>query len=287
MVRLLSRFKDDREGLAVTTFFLERISSPPADVQFPKPCFSARLPQDHPMGPSMSIGARIAALDWSRIESDLGERGHATTGPLLTGAECSDLVATYDSDGRFRSRVVMAKHGFGSGEYKYFSYPLPELIALLRPALYERLAPIANRWEQLLGGSDRYPARHSAFLDRCRRAGQSRPTPLLLRYGKDDYNCLHQDVYGEVFFPLQATFLLSAPGSDFTGGEFLLAEQRPRMQSRAEVVPLVRGEAVFFAGRHRPAQGKRGAYRVTLRHGVSRLRSGRRLALGVILHDAA
>ena len=238
------------------------------------------------MAPSTSIATRVAALDWDRMESDLGERGHATTGPLLTGAECSDLVATYDSEAVFRSRVVMAKHGFGSGEYKYFSYPLPELIARLRPVLYERLAPIANRWEQVLGKPDRYPARHSAFLDRCRKAGQSRPTPLLLRYEKDDYNCLHQDVYGEVFFPLQATFLLSAPGSDFTGGEFLLAEQRPRMQSRAEVVPLARGEAVVFAGRHRPAQGKRGPYRVTLRHGVSRMRSGRRLTLGIIFHDA-
>ena len=180
----------------------------------------------------------------------------------------------------------MAQHGFGRGEYKYFRYPLPEIIAHLRPALYEHLAPIANRWENLLGGSDRYPSSHSDFLDRCRDAGQSRPTPLLLRYEKDDYNCLHQDVYGEVFFPLQVTFLLSTAGRDFTGGEFLLAEQRPRMQSRAEVVPFVRGEGVVFAGRHRPAQGTRGAYRVTLRHGVSRVRSGRRFTLGVIFHDA-
>jgi hypothetical protein len=180
----------------------------------------------------------------------------------------------------------MAKHGFGRGEYKYFAYPLPAPVARLRPVLYERLAPIANRWERLLGGSDAYPPRHSGFLDRCRDAGQTRPTPLLLRYEEGDYNCLHQDVYGDIFFPLQATFLLSAPGRDFTGGEFLLAEQRPRMQSRAEVVPLVRGEGVLFAGRHRPRLGKRGAYRVTLRHGVSRVRSGRRFTLGIILHDA-
>jgi len=235
--------------------------------------------------PPPSIERRVAALDWNRIESHLGERGYATTGPLLTPAECSGLIAEYENDARFRSRVVMAKHGFGRGEYKYFAYPLPEPVAQLRPALYERLAPIANRWEKLLGGPETYPARHSAFLDRCREAGQRRPTPLLLRYGAEDYNCLHQDVYGEVFFPLQATFLLS-PGRDFTGGEFLLAEQRPRMQSRAEVVPLARGEAVLFAGRYRPVQGTRGAYRVTLRHGVSRVRSGRRLTLGVIFHDA-
>ncbi len=234
-----------------------------------------------------SVETRIAALDWNRIESDLGDRGYATTGPLLSAAECSGLAAAYEIEARFRSRIVMAKHGFGRGEYKYFKYPLPALVARLRPALYERLAPIANRWEELLGGSDRYPSRHPDFRNRCRDAGQDRPTPLLLRYQTDDYNCLHQDVYGQVFFPLQATFLLSAPGRDFSGGEFLLAEQRPRMQSRAEVVPLVRGEGVLFAGRHRPAQGTRGPYRVTLRHGVSRVRSGRRLTLGIILHDAA
>jgi len=234
-----------------------------------------------------SVETRIAALDWNRIESDLGDRGYATTGRLLSAAECSSLAAAYEIEARFRSRIVMAKHGFGRGEYKYFKYPLPELVARLRPALYQRLAPIANRWEELLGGSDRYPSRHPDFRKRCRDAGQDRPTPLLLRYQTDDYNCLHQDVYGQVFFPLQATFLLSAPGRDFSGGEFLLAEQRPRMQSRAEVVPLVRGEGVLFAGRHRPAQGTRGPYRVTLRHGVSRVRSGRRLTLGIILHDAA
>ena len=220
------------------------------------------------------------------MESDLGERGYATTGRLLTAAECSTLVSDYENDDRFRSRIVMAKHGFGRGEYKYFRYPLPELIARLRPVLYEHLAPIANQWEKLLGASNRYPSHHSDFLDRCHDAGQTRPTPLLLRYEKDDYNCLHQDVYGDMFFPLQATFLLSTPGRDFTGGEFLLSEQRPRMQSRAEVVPLVRGEGILFAGRHRPAKGTRGPYRVTLRHGVSRVRSGLRLTLGIIFHDA-
>jgi uncharacterized protein len=233
------------------------------------------------------IERRVAALGWDRIESQLGDLGYATTGPLLTAAECSMLASAYDDDARFRSRIVMARHNFGRGEYKYFAHPLPDLVAQLRPALYAHLAPVANRWEEQLGGSERYPPRHSAFLDRCRQAGQMRPTPLLLRYEADDFNCLHQDVYGEVFFPLQATFLLSAPGRDFTGGEFLLAEQRPRMQSRAEVVPLAQGEGVLFAGRHRPVQGTRGVYRVTFRHGVSRVRSGRRMTLGIILHDAA
>jgi uncharacterized protein len=233
------------------------------------------------------IEPRVAALEWDRIGSQLADLGYATTGPLLTTAECSLLASSYDDDARFRSRIVMARHNFGRGEYKYFAHPLPDLVAELRPALYEHLAPLANRWEEQLGGSERYPARHSAFLDRCRKAGQTRPTPLLLRYETDDFNCLHQDVYGEVFFPLQATFLLTAPGRDFTGGEFLLAEQRPRMQSRAEVVPLAQGEGVLFAGRHRPVQGTRGVYRVTFRHGVSRVRSGRRMTLGIILHDAA
>src|SRR6266481_6674199 len=240
----------------------------------------------HP-APDSDIAARVDAIDWTKASHDLDAQGCAVLNGLLSHDECRALAAFYPDDALFRSRVVMGRHGFGRGEYKYFAYPLPELVAQLRPALYERLAPIANRWEKLLGGPETYPPRHSAFLDRCREAGQTRPTPLLLRYQAEDYNCLHQDVYGEIFFPLQVTFLLSVPGSDFTGGEFLLAEQRPRMQSRAEVVPLVRGEAVFFAGRHRPAQGKRGAYRVTLRHGVSRVRSGQRMTLGVIFHDAA
>src|SRR6059058_2956957 len=199
----------------------------------------------------------LKTVPWTDVFAELDERGSARIESVLTADESRAIADLYDDDSRFRSHVVMAQHGFGRGEYKYFRYPLPEIIAHLRPALYEHLAPIANRWENLLGGSDRYPSSHSDFLDRCRDAGQSRPTPLLLRYEKDDYNCLHQDVYGEVFFPLQVTFLLSTAGRDFTGGEFLLAEQRPRMQSRAEVVPLVRGEGVVFAGRHRPAQGTR------------------------------
>jgi uncharacterized protein len=229
---------------------------------------------------------RIAGLDWARIQAELGERGYATTGAVLTAAECSSLAASYENDAGFRSRVVMAKHGFGRGEYKYYAYPLPEPISTLRPALYEALAPIANRWEKVLRRPEVYPSDHQQFLGRCHRAGQTRPTPLLLRYGEGDYNCLHQDLYGELSFPLQVAFLLSAPGRDFSGGEFILAEQRPRMQSRVEVVPLGQGEGVVFAVNRRPVQGTRGAYQVRMRHGVSRLRSGRRLTLGIIFHDA-
>jgi hypothetical protein len=196
------------------------------------------------------------------------------------------LAGLYDDDGRFRSHVVMARHGFGRGEYRYFRYPLPEVVASLRAALYPHLAPFANRWHEALGIEVRFPAEHSAFLDRCHAAGQVKPTPLLLRYGVDDYNCLHQDLYGEHVFPFQVAILLSQPHRDFTGGEFVLTEQRPRMQSRAEVVPLGLGDAVIFAVHHRPVQGTRGTYRVNLRHGVSRLRSGRRHTLGVIFHDA-
>jgi uncharacterized protein len=232
------------------------------------------------------LGRRIAALDWSRIAADLDERGCAATGPLLTAEECAGLMAAYDDDRHFRSRVIMARHGFGRGEYKYYAYPLPELIAALRGGLYPALAGIANRWANTLG-TPGYPATHDEYVARCHAAGQRRPTPLLLRYGPGDYNCLHQDLYGELAFPLQATVLLSQPGEDFAGGEFVLTEQRPRMQSRVEVVPLTQGEAVIFAVNHRPMQGTRGVYRVTMRHGVSRLRGGQRFTLGVIFHDAA
>src|SRR5690606_2776277 len=195
--------------------------------------------------------------------------------------------ALYPADEHFRSRVVMARHGFGRGEYKYFDYPLPAPVAGLREAIYPRLAPIANRWNAAMGVHDRYPAGHTAFIERCHAAGQRRPTPLLLQYGVDDYNCLHQDLYGEQVFPLQVALLLSEPGRDFEGGEFVLTEQRPRMQSRAEVLPLRQGDAAIFAVHHRPVQGARGPYRVNLRHGVSRVRAGRRHTLGIIFHDAS
>jgi len=233
-----------------------------------------------------SPAARIAAIDWDRAAADLGEQGAAVLENLLTPEECRGIAALYDDEGRFRSRVVMARHGFGKGEYKYFSYPLPELVAGLRTALYPWLAPIANHWNERMGIGVRYPAEHAAFLERCHEAGQLRPTPLLLQYGPGDYNCLHQDLYGELAFPLQTAILLSEPGRDFAGGEFVLTEQRPRMQSRPEVVPLGQGDAVIFAVHHRPVKGTRGDYRVNMRHGVSRLRSGRRHTLGVIFHDA-
>ncbi len=229
---------------------------------------------------------RVAALDWAGIDAALDASGCATTGVLLSAAECGALVAGYDAEAAFRSRVIMARHGFGQGEYKYFAYPLPAAVQALRTALYPRLAAVANRWEVALGRAAAFPADHPAFLARCHTAGQLRPTPLLLRYGPGDYNCLHQDLYGELHFPLQVAFLLSQPGADFTGGEFVLTEQRPRMQSRAEVVGLRQGEGVIFAVNQRPVQGARGAYRVTMRHGVSRLREGRRHTLGVIFHDA-
>nr|WP_211486993.1 2OG-Fe(II) oxygenase [Corallococcus exiguus] len=214
-------------------------------------------------------------------------RGCAVLEQLLTPDECEALALLYGVDDAFRSRVVMARHGFGRGEYKYFDHPLPEVVTELRTALYPCLAPIANRWNTAMGIDVRYPDVHADFLARCHEAGQVRPTPLLLRYGADDYNCLHQDLYGEHVFPLQVAVLLSEPGRDFTGGEFVLTEQRPRMQSRAEVVPLRQGDAVVFAVHHRPVQGTRGTYRVNLRHGVSRVRSGMRHTVGIIFHDAA
>jgi hypothetical protein len=233
------------------------------------------------------IPARVAALDWDRLGADMDRWGAATTGPLLTPEECRSLTAAYPDDARYRSTVVMARHGFGSGQYRYFAYPLPPLVAALREALYPRLAVLANAWAERLGEPARYPGRLADWLAECHAAGQTRPTPLILRYGPGDYNCLHQDLYGEHVFPLQAAFLLSEPGRDFTGGEFVLTEQRPRMQSRAEVVSLARGEAVIFAVNRRPVQGARGIYRTAMRHGVSRLHSGERYTLGIILHDAA
>lgn len=230
--------------------------------------------------------ARVAAIDWNAASGDLGDCGWAALGRLLTKAECNELSALYGDDGHFRSTVIMARHGFGSGEYKYFAYPLPHLVAALRPALYSRLAPIADAWNEAMGVAVRFPKLHADFVKRCHAAGQTRPTPLLLQYREGDYNCLHQDIYGEHVFPLQVVILLSEPGEDFTGGEFVLTEQRPRMQSRAEVVPLRRGEAAVFAVHHRPVQGTRGTYRVNLRHGVSRLRSGQRHTAGIIFHDA-
>ena len=230
---------------------------------------------------------RITAIDWCRVESELDQFGGAIMGPLLTTEECTALAALYPRPGVFRRRVVMARHGFGRGEYQYFANPLPEPIQALRQDLYPRLVPVANRWQELLGRPTRYPDGLAAFLERCHAAGQRLPTPLLLRYVQGDFNCLHQDLYGEHVFPLQMAILLSAPDRDFTGGEFVLTEQRPRMQSRAEVVPLRQGQAVVFAVRERPVRGARRSYRVNLRHGVSRIRSGERFTAGIIFHDAA
>ena len=235
---------------------------------------------------SLAIDARVAQLDWMRVERDLDASGCSRLERLLDPAECEQLAALYSDEPAFRSRVGMSRHGFGRGEYKYFAYPLPMPVAKLRTDIYPRLVPIANRWNTQLGSDIRYPAEHQAFLDRCHRANQTRPTPLLLKYGAGDYNCLHQDLYGENVFPLQVAILLSRPNEDFVGGEFVLTEQRPRMQSRVEVVPLEQGDAVVFAVQHRPVQGTRGTYRVNMRHGVSRIRSGMRHTLGVVFHDA-
>jgi hypothetical protein len=238
------------------------------------------------LAPAESVADRIAALEWDRVGPDLDAHGSAVLERLLLPDECRELAALYPLETPFRSRIVMARHGFGRGEYKYFRYPLPETIAAIRTAAYPRLAPVADRWNEAMGIEVRYPARHADFLARCHQAGQDKPTPLLLQYETDDYNCLHQDVYGEHVFPLQLAILLSEPGRDFTGGEFVMTEQRPRMQSRAEVVPLRQGDGVVFTVRQRPVRGGRGVYRVNLRHGVSRIRSGRRHTLGIIFHDA-
>jgi uncharacterized protein len=229
----------------------------------------------------------LGRFDWTQVRLELDAAGVAVLPGLLGAAECRALAELYGDESLFRSRIVMSRHGFGRGEYQYFRYPLPPVIAGLRAELYPRLAPIANRWNELMRVKVHYPATHAEYIERCHAAGQVRPTPLLLKYGVDDYNCLHQDLYGEQVFPLQVTVLLSRPGEDFAGGEFLLVEQRPRRQSRAEVVPLRQGDAAVFAVNHRPVQGARAAYRVKLRHGVSRVRRGRRQTLGIIFHDAA
>jgi uncharacterized protein len=235
---------------------------------------------------SKATAGRVAGLDWRTIAAELDDHGSAVIGPLLTPGQCDELAASYEDEGVFRSRVVMARHGFGKGEYQYFIYPLPAVVAELRAALYPPLAEIANRWNEAMEIEDRYPTVHKAYLDRCHVAGQTKPTPLLLRYETGDYNALHQDLYGDHVFPLQVAFLLAKPDVDFTGGEFVLTEQRPRMQSRAGVVRLEQGQGVIFPVRHRPVRGTRGTYRVNMRHGVSRLRSGRRHTVGIIFHDS-
>ena len=232
------------------------------------------------------IAGRVESLDWPQIVRDLDAYGCAVAKGVLLPKQCRALASLYHQDAPFRSRIVMSRHGFGRGEYKYWTYPLPAAVATLRRALYPHLAEVANRWNQTMKIALSYPGDHAAYLEQCHEAGQTRPTPLLLQYGEGDFNCLHQDVYGDLVFPLQVAFLLSAPGEDFTGGEFVLTEQRPRMQSRAEVVWLKQGDGVIFAVRHRPVQGARGAYRVNLRHGVSRIRSGHRHTMGIIFHDA-
>jgi len=240
----------------------------------------------------MAIAARdiagsVTAIDWPRVGEDLNRFGCAVIPGLLRPRQCAQLAALYDNDANFRNRVIMARHGYGRGEYRYFSYPLPEIVGALRTALYPPLATLANEWNAAMRSDIHFPPSHAAFLKRCHAAGQTRPTPLLLRYRVGDYNCLHQDLYGEHVFPLQAAFLLSRPDADFTGGEFVLTEQRPRMQSRAEVVALGQGDAVIFAVNERPVKGAKGFHRVKMRHGVSRLRSGFRHTLGIIFHDAA
>jgi uncharacterized protein len=232
-----------------------------------------------------TTNGRLSGIDWQTVAAALDDRGHAATPPLLSPAECRALAALYDDEAAFRSRVVMARHGFGRGEYKYLRYPLPQAVEALRQAIYPRLAPVANHWCAALKEAGRFPASLDDYLAQCHGAGQLRPTPLILKYGAGDYNCLHQDLYGDHAFPLQLTVLLSDPGADFTGGEFALVEQRPRRQSKVEVVPLRQGEAVIFAVHHRPVEGTRGIYRVNQRHGVSRVRSGERYTLGIIFHD--
>jgi hypothetical protein len=239
-----------------------------------------------PIVSPITMRERVRVIRWDQVSHDLDTQGNAVIERLLAPEECETLAALYAHDELFRSRVVMERHGFGHGEYKYFAYPLPEIVMGLRTAIYPHLVPIANRWNRDMNIAVRFPEQHTDFLNRCHEAGQMKPTPLSLQYGPDDYNCLHQDLYGEHVFPLQLTILLSEPQQDFTGGEFVMTEQRPRMQSRPMVVPLRQGNAVLFAVHHRPAKGTRGCYRVNLRHGVSRVLSGSRHTLGVIFHDA-
>ena len=236
--------------------------------------------------PPNKLVGRVAAIEWPEVEADLDAQGAAVIKGLLAPVDCHELSSLYQRDDIFRARVVMARHGFGRGEYRYFDYPLPPLIGVLRESLYAHLAPVANRWYDAMGMTARFPDRHSDFIDRCHAAGQEKPTPLLLQYAAGDYNCLHQDLYGEHVFPLQVAVLLEEPGRDFRGGEFVLVEQRPRMQTRAQVVDLRQGDAVVFAVHHRPVRGTRGFYRVNMRHGVSEMRAGHRHTLGIIFHDA-
>lgn len=239
-----------------------------------------------PASADSSAEARVASQDWQALTGELDSFGCAVLPNLLSPAECRGIAALYPDESHFRSHVIMARHGFGKGEYRYFNYPLPDLLGGLRTALYPHLAGFANQWNERMGIDQRYPDAHAAYLEQCHRAGQTRPTPLLLQYVPGDFNCLHQDLYGDLVFPIQVAILLSEPGKDFTGGEFCMTEQRPRMQSRVEVVPLRQGDAVAFAVNNRPVQGTRGTYRVNLRHGVSRIRSGLRHTVGIIFHDA-
>jgi hypothetical protein len=247
---------------------------------------NARFSSDASSASISTASERVERYDWDALSAEVSNFGCAVIEKLLSPEECADIARLYNEDGHFRSHIHMARHGFGKGEYKYFKYPLPDLLGGLRTALYPKLANVANDWNERMGVDQRYPAVHGDYLEQCHAAGQIRPTPLLLQYVPGDFNCLHQDLYGELSFPLQVAILLSEPGEDFTGGEFVLTEQRPRMQSRAEVVPLRQGDAVAFAVHNRPVQGSKGSYRVNLRHGVSRVRSGMRHTVGIIFHDA-
>ncbi|EJJ31242.1 2OG-Fe(II) oxygenase [Rhizobium sp. CF142] len=247
---------------------------------------SLHSPAISPTFPDMAAEARVASYDWQSLASELDNYGCAVLPQLLSPDECLSIAMLYPHESHFRSHIHMARHGFGKGEYRYFKYPLPGLLGGLRTALYPHLADVANQWNARMGIDERYPDAHPSFLEQCHKAGQTRPTPLLLQYVPGDFNCLHQDLYGDLAFPIQVAILLSEPGQDFTGGEFVLTEQRPRMQSRVEVVPLRRGDAVAFAVHNRPVQGSKGNYRVNLRHGVSRIRTGMRHTVGIIFHDA-